>query len=128
MSAWGPITVAITHTASGAGSEWVSSEAVVPGAGRLKGVQIRRDAADTVTTSVVPYWTSGSTPITATPADDIVVAKAASTGLTASAKTASLDDDIDNPRSFSKLTLGGQFTFSGAGTSTTYWTVWGDRG
>ena len=120
------ITFTLTHTAGGAGTEWVTLPNPVPGPGRLKGVQIRRDAGDTVTTSVVPYWVDGADALTATPTDDRVVAKAASTALTASATVASLDDDIDNPRSFGKLTIGGDFTFSGAGTSTTYWTVWGD--
>ena len=119
-------TFTLTHTAGGAGTEWVTLSDTVPGPGRLKGVQIRRDAGDTVSSSIVPYWVDGDTVLTATPADDRVVAKAASTTLTASATAASLDDDIDNPRSFNALTLGGQFTFGGAGTSTTYWTVWGD--
>jgi hypothetical protein len=106
----------------------VSSAVTIPGPGKLRGVQIRRDASDTVSTSCVPYWVNGATALTATPADDRIVAEAASTTLTAHATDASLDDDIDNPRSFSKLTFGGNFTFSGAGTSTTYWTLWGDRG
>jgi hypothetical protein len=127
MSAWGPVTITVTHTAGGAGTEWVSQEAVVPGPGRLTSVQIRRDASDTVSTSVVPYWVNGDTALSATPADERVLAAAASVTLTAHATTASLDDDIDNPRSFSTITIGGDFTFSGAGTSTTYWTLFGDR-
>jgi hypothetical protein len=117
-------TFTLTHVASGSGTEWVALEGL-PDEGRLDGVQIRRDAADTITDDVTPYWVTDAD-VDAEPADEDVVAKSSVVTLTASALAASLDSDFDNPRGFDKgLNMGGNFTFNAAGTSTTHWTVWG---
>ncbi|MCK5712075.1 MAG: hypothetical protein KAI25_05110 [Hyphomicrobiaceae bacterium] len=127
--AWGPVTFTLTHTVAPATpTELVTLPDIVPGGGRLLGVQVRRDAADTITTDVIPYWVDGGDAIAANPPpDDRIVHEVAATALTASATSAAINEDIANPRCFNKLRMGGLFAFSSDGTSTTHWTVWGVR-
>lgn len=120
-------TITLTFTRSGgAGTEFQSQE-VSGGSGILHGVMIRRDAGDTITTSVDPAWVTNDNPLTSAPPDDDVVHDTTmAVTLVASATTASLDTDLTTPRQFDGLRLGGDFTLSGNGTSTTHWTIWGD--
>jgi hypothetical protein len=119
-------TFPIVHTRSGgAGAEFVSATVLTKKvSGKLVAVQIRRDLGDTITTAVVPYWVTNQHALGAAPPRDDEVAAATSVALNASATVPDLDSPITNqPRFENGLRLGGNFTFSGDGTSTTHWTI-----
>lgn len=121
-------TFVCSGTVPGAGANLISHTLYpeLSETSKLAGYILRLDAADTISSAIVPSFIDGPEPHAANTPENRIVSLATSVALTPSATAASIDTDLDYPRTWNNgLQFGGVLTTTGAGTYTIHVTVWG---
>ena len=122
-------TFVCTGTVPGAGANLISHTLypTLSENNKLAGFVVRRDAADAISSSITAMsFLDSNVPHSSSTPDNDLVALTSSVTLVASDVTASINTDLDYPRTWANgLQFGGVLNASGAGTYTLHVTVWG---